>query len=228
MPGTSGDERHAVFGSIPDCEMAGLFAAAQTRNLASGESLIEEGEDLNQVFIVEAGALKLKKSTRDGRQQIFAFAFAGDLIGRPFACKFRHGAFALQPSRLLAFPAGEFERLTSRHPAFLENIARLAFADLDACRRLSVLLGRKHADEKVASFFVELANWQGQAAAMRSGRAISLELPMSRQDMADFLGLTIETVSRQVTAMKDAGMIQFPGRCRVSILDPKSVLRAAG
>ena len=228
LSGHATGEKHAIFDSLAPCDVARLYAAAQTCDLASGDTLIEEGEDLDRVFIVETGALKLRKSTRDGRQQIFAFAFAGDLIGRPFACKFRHGAYALGPSRLLAFPAAEFDRLTRQNPAFLASIARLAFADLDACRRLSVLLGRKHADEKVASFFVELARWQGQAAALRSGRRLSLALPMSRQDMADFLGLTIETVSRQVSAMKDAGMIEFPGRCRVTILDPMAVLETAG
>jgi len=198
------------------------------RTLGPGEQLFSEGETCEHIFLVQDGALKLTQSTSDGREQIIAFSFANDVIGRPFTCRMRHGATALSSCTLLAFKRADFENCIQQRETFLTNLVRLAFVKLDECQRLAVLLGQKNAEEKVASFLVALAVWQGQQGAMGADLDLSLDLPMSRQEIADFLGLTIETVSRRFSAMKNAGLIEFPGRSSVLITKPKQVFMAAG
>jgi CRP/FNR family transcriptional regulator len=170
------------------------------------------------------GVMRLYKLLPDGRRQIVGFALPGDFLGVATSARNNFSADAVGPVAVCRFSRTSFMRFVADKPHLLRRINELVIRELGQAQDHMVLLGRRSAEEKVASFLV---GWRVRLA--RLGDATNtLPLPMGRQDIADFLGLTIETVSRTLTRLERDGVIEIvPGGIRLVDLERVEVLAAA-
>jgi CRP/FNR family transcriptional regulator len=220
----------AICSSLNKDELEVLNAIGRRRTMSPGESLFWEGEDSVLVANVIEGVLKLATGTEDGREQIVGVVYPSEFIGRPFGGRTNHGVTALTEARVCVFNRSDFDAFAREHPGLEHKLLERTLSELDRTRDWMVLLGRKSASEKVASFLLELSERLAPA-----GCEISFEsaprrftLPFSRQQIADVLGLTIETVSRQFTRLKNEGLIDLPSRREVTVLDHEALRAEAG
>jgi CRP/FNR family transcriptional regulator len=220
----------AICAALDSKEVAALNAIGRRRHLVAGESLMWEGEDAVLVANVIDGVLKLSSGTEDGREQIVGVVYPSEFIGRPFGSVNGQGVTALTDAQICVFNRRDFDAFAREHPALEHKLLDRTLAELDRTRRWMLLLGRKSASEKLASFLLEMTERLVTPGCEHSfeqaGR--TLTLPFSRQQIADVLGLTIETVSRQFTRLKDDGIIGLPSRREVTILDHAALLAEAG
>lgn len=217
----------AICSALDSGEIAALSAIGRRRTLAAGESLIWEGEDATLVANVIEGVLKLSTTMEDGREQIVGVAYPADFIGRPFGGTAGHSVTALTDARVCLFPRTDFDGFAREHPQLEHKLLRQTLAELDRTRNWMVLLGRKSADERLATFLLDMSA-RLSAGCEASGPLDEFELPFSRGQVADILGLTIETVSRQFTRLKREGVIDLPSRRAVRILDRAALEFQAG
>jgi len=220
----------AICSSLDGEELKTLNTIGRRRTLEPGESLMWEGEDSVLVANVIEGVLKLSTGTEDGREQIVGVVYPSDFIGRPFGATSGHGVTALTEARVCVFSRRDFDAFAREHPALEHKLLQRTLAELDRTRRWMLLLGRKSASEKLATFLLEMSERLidpgcGDAPELPLKR---FALPFSRQQVADVLSLTIETVSRQFTRMKAEGLIDLPSRREVIILDHAALTAEAG
>ena len=211
----------------PDDRMA-LGREGRIQVVPRGRTLVWEGEDAMLVANVIEGVLKLSTSTSDGREQIVGVVYPSDFIGRPFGERSQHSVTALVDSRVCLFPRAAFDRFAHDHPELEHRLLNRALDELDRARRWMLLLGRKSATERVASFLLELSQRLAETGCGGEPALDSFELPLDRQQIADVLGLTIETVSRQMSALRAAQVIDLPGRRSLHILDRARLTAMAG
>ena len=220
----------AICAALDSKEVEALNSIGRRRTLAAGESLYWEGEDSVLVANVIEGVLKLSTGTEDGRELIVGVVYPSEFIGRPFGTTNDHGVTALTDARVCVFNRRDFDAFAREHPALEHKLLDRTLTELARTRRWMLLLGRKSASEKLASFLLEMAE-----RLVEPGCKVSfdypqrtLTLPFSRQQIADVLGLTIETVSRQFTRLKAEGIVDLPSRREVSILDRDALAAEAG
>lgn len=220
----------AICSALDSAELEALNAIGRRRTLAPGESLIWEGDDSVLVANVIEGVLKLSNGTQDGREQIVGVVYPSDFIGRPFGSTTSHGVTALTEARVCVFNRRDFDAFAREHPALEHKLLQRTLGELDRTRRWMLLLGRKSASERLASFLLEMAERlvPPGCETNTAEQGGVLVLPFSRQQIADVLGLTIETVSRQFTRLKDDGVIALPSRREVAILDLEALAAEAG
>ncbi len=195
-----------------DCgrdELAALEAAKSYRRLPAGATLVEEGEIPSHFSSIVSGSATVTKTLKDGRRQYVGILLPSDYIGRPGRHASLYEVRTLAETLLCQFERGAFERLLDEVPRLAPRLIEMTFDELDAARELAVVLGRKTARERVASLLVSLAR---RSAKLRrplseADAPLTLHLPLSRGQIADHLGLTIETASRQMAALKKDGVI---------------------
>jgi CRP/FNR family transcriptional regulator len=209
-------------GVAPDVE-ARFRSLARHVEAAAGDAPLDYLEQ-DQIVFVASGATKLVARATLGREQIVAFHFAGDLVSLPERRRHSYSLVALQQSEFLAFLASDFLASAQHASALANEILRRSLISLSRCREKSIMLGRKTAQERLASFLVTMADRIG----MQQGGQCVLDLPMSRRDIADSLGLTIETVSRQLTVLRDLALIETSGRSIVTLADIAALEDRAG
>ncbi len=188
------------------------------------ETVFAQGELTESFYNLREGVMRLYKLLPDGRRQIVGFALPGDFLG--MATSARHGisADAVGPVAVCRFSRSSFARFIEDKPHLLRRVNELLVRELSQAQDHTVLLGRRLAEEKVASFLI---GWRDRLA--RLGEATNrVPLPMGRQDVADFLGLTIETVSRTFTKLERDGLIEIlPGGICLTDLERVEALAAA-
>jgi len=189
--------------------------------LPAGRNLFDEGDPAESLFTLTEGMIKLFKMLPDGRRQITGFLVPGDFLGLAYFRSYAYSAEAVTDALLCRFPRDRFMALLERHPALEKELLSRASSELAAAQEQMLLLGRKSARERVASFLLGLARRQG------AGVTKPVALPMSRWDIADYLGLTVETVSREIQAAKAAGVIAMPDRHHFLVVDPQRLAAAA-
>jgi CRP/FNR family nitrogen fixation transcriptional regulator len=188
-----------------------------SRTFDRGEEIFAEGEPCSVFYKVVSGTVRTGKLLADGRRQIDAFHFPGDVFGLESGKAHRFTAEAVDKAVVIAYRRGNFGGLVQADPAFGEQLMTSMLSSLDRAHDHMVLLGRKSALEKMATFLLEIA--------ARRANADRAELPMQRTDIADHLGLTIETVSRTLTQMVRDGLIRLADAGRTVILSDKAGLR---
>ena len=219
----------AICAALDDGELAALNAIGRRRTLHAGEPLIWEGDDSILVANVIDGILKLSTGTEDGREQIVGVVYPADFIGRPFGATTRHSVTALTDARVCVFARGDFDRFAGDHPALEHKLLQRTLAELDRTRGWMLLLARKSAEEKIATFLLDMSERLAQPDGRSGGAALDrFDLPFSRQQIGDVLGLTIETVSRQMTKLKRDGVIDLPTRRAVALIDRTELEALAG
>lgn len=212
----------ALCASLNDDELARLNRIGRRQRLAKGETLQFAGDDSLVFANVVDGVLKLSTSTADGREQIVGLLYPADFLGRLFAVRVDYDCTALTDADLCIFPRKGFESALSDFQKLERSLLERTMAELDRTRQWMLLLGRKNAEEKVASFLLNIAErLKPEGCAGGSDGAQTYVLPLTRGQIADVLGLTIETVSRQMTRLKSAGIIALPSTREVTILKPR-------
>lgn len=171
------------------------------------QTVFFEGDPARHVFNVTEGAVKLYKLMADGRRQITGFLFRGDFLGLALNTSYAYTAEAMVPTRLCRFERGDLEKLLDEFPPIERRLLEMAGNELVAAQDQMLLLGRKTARERIVSLLVMLAG----RAERRGDAADPVALPMTRNDIADYLGLTTETVSRAFTELRKAGLIALDG-----------------
>ncbi len=202
-------------GPLDDQEMNRLCELLQGMDLPSGATIIEEGEPAEFVFNVTGGVVRLFKLLPDGRRAITGFLFPGDFLGLSHQETHACSAEALSPVMLCRFPRRRLEGLFGDMPKLERRLLGIASNELAAAQDQMVLLGRKTASEKIASFLRMMVHRQTERRVPRN----PVHVPMSRADIADYLGLTTETVSRTFTQLKSSGLIELQPQGRVRICD---------
>jgi len=216
----------AICSVLDDAEVAGLNRIGRRRKVRRGETVIWEGDDAPVVANVLTGMLKLTSVTGDGREQIVGVSFPSDFVGRPFGAGSGNSVTALTDAELCVFARSSFDAFARSHPALEHELLERTLAELDRAREWMLLLGRKSAGERVATFLLETSHRLGrQNCSTEATDPDRFDLPLSRRQTADILGLTIETVSRQIGRLREAGIILPPVRRTIEILD-RDLLRA--
>jgi CRP/FNR family transcriptional regulator len=212
----------ALCGALDAADVHVVGSIAHPRRIDAGKQLIQEGDPAEDVFTLTDGMLKLYKLMPDGRRQITGFMIPGDFIGLAYGQSYIYSAEAVVTTNACRFRRTALLEKMAEHPELEHRLLGLASNELAAAQAQMLLLGRKSARERLASFLVGLAERRRIAAEE------TMSLPMSRSDIADFLGLTIETVSRVFTAMRKDGLIRLPDKHSVAILDVEALKDEAG
>lgn len=194
------------------------------QRLAPGQPIFHEGDPVRRVFMLANGSLKVYTLLADGRRQITGFMFPGDFLGVSIDDEYAFTAEALVPSELWWFTRAAFDRFVEENPKVERELYRLAAHELAAAQSQMVLLGRKTAAERLASFIMSLLERQELVAG--ESRTV-LDLPMSRLDIADYLGLTKETVSRMLAHLRGRKLIRLASQDRIEILDREGLTEMA-
>ena len=215
----------AICADLDDSEIGLLNGIGRRRQLEAGEQLMWEGDEAVLVANVIDGVLKLASHSADGGEQILGLAYPSDFLGRPFGETVPYGVEALTEAQICVFERKDFDRFARDHPRLEHKLLERTLTELDRSRRWMMLLGRMNAGQKVASFLLELSDRLGKAGA---GGETFVTLPLSRQQMADVLGLTIETVSRQLSRLRSAGLIDTPSRREIVLRDRRELEELAG
>jgi len=214
----------SVCSALEERDLHRLAALAEVMEIAPGRTFIEEGERPEHFFNVTGGTARLYKLLPDGRRQITGFARAGHFLGIAVSDANAFSAEALDPVKVCRFSRGKLRKVLDDFPAFERRLLRTAANELVAAQEQMLLLGRKTARERVASFLL------AQSAPARACDAppARFHLPMTRTDIADYLGLTIETVSRTMTRLKTDRLIALPSPAEVVVLDRAKLESLAG
>ncbi len=201
------EARHrGICGALTPEQLTALSKTSWKHKAAEGQELVADAERIESYSNILSGVVKLTKTLADGRQQIVGLQFAPDFLGRPFRAESRITAEAATPVQLCSFPRSTIDRMIKESPGLEHKLLEQTLKELDEARDWMVTLGRKTAAEKVASYLLMIARHIDPTAEPDMASA-TFDLPMTRADIADFLGLTIETVSRQITKLRTDGVI---------------------
>ena len=205
----------SVCGALPANDVGAVSAVVSHRRASAGDTLLNEGDKADSVLNIIDGTVKVYKLLPDGRRQITGFLHPGDLLGLAYDNAYTASAEALTPVRYCVYPRRQFERLLDGSRPMEKFLLARVSNELIAAQEQMVMLGRKTAQEKIASFLVMLFDRTKRNSRL-SDRMV---VPMTRADIADYLGLTTETVSRCFTRLKDRGMIELCAGGKVRIPD---------
>lgn len=220
----------AAFGLVTGeggCERAldKKMRAASPRVLQAREHVFFEGDSQDHVYQVERGVVCLYKTLSDGRRQILDFSYPGDFIGLGAACEHVFSAQAIMLTRLRCMPASRLHEVARHDPQVSMQLYRALSQQLLAAHDLLLTVGQRNATERLAALLVALSRNNE-----RNGTdPLRIALPMTRADIADFLSLTIETVSRTFTKLRQSGLIELVQSSLVLVRDRRALeLLAAG
>jgi CRP-like cAMP-binding protein len=192
------------------------------RRVATGANVFREGDEATHVYEVKTGVLRLTRVLTNGRRQVIAFALPGDVIGFPNGKTHHTDCDVLEACEVTAHPRATLEA-GAREPEVHERLMKAALREISSMQDHFMMLARKSALEKVASFLMVLADRIGTP----HGHFTGFNLAMKRADIADFLGLTIETVSRTITQLRNAGIIALESAQTIIVLDPEALADTA-
>lgn len=204
----------------PTGELSALESAGTRLTFARDEEIYSEGDDARHWYKVVSGTVRTCKLLADGRRHIANFFFAGDFLGIEDVGAHALSAEAITDVVLTRYMRAAIERMAEQDPGLARRVREMAFTRLAEAHGHMLLLGRKTAAERVASFLLEIAD--------RGGDENHLDLPMSRYDIADYLGLTTETVCRVLSSLKRCGAIAVPNAQRIDLLNRSELEEVGG
>jgi len=186
-----------------------LRAAGSVARFSEGNEIFAEGDDSDVFYKVLSGVVRVCKFLPDGRRQIEAFHIAGDIFGMDLSGTRELSAEAVSDCTLVCYRRRTVDMLAEKDEMVTRQLLRFAMENLAHAREHCLLLGRRGAAEKVAAFLLEWADRSSDPAVVR--------LAMTRQDIGDYLGLTIETVSRTFSQFERDGLITLNGTREVRL-----------
>ncbi|KPN64618.1 CRP/FNR family transcriptional regulator, anaerobic regulatory protein [Aliiroseovarius crassostreae] len=198
------------------------------RSYEAGQPVLWAGDPMEFVASVVSGIATLSQTMEDGRTQMVGLLLPSDFIGRPGRDFAPFDVVAVSDLTVCCFRKKPFEELMASTPAIGTRLLQMTLNELDSAREWMLVLGRKTAREKIASLLAILARRDASMNKISPSSGMSLDLPLTREAMADYLGLTLETVSRQISALKKAGIITLEGKRHVIIPDIEALLAETG
>lgn len=214
----------AICSALSEHEMATLDQATHSLQCAAGSTLVRTGDARTHVYTLTTGALRMVRTLADGRRQITGFVLPGDYVGLTETPRHRHDIEAIVDSRVCRTPATDMRKIREQYPHLERKLLQRTSMELAISQDTGLVLARLQPSERLAHFLLRLA-----ARSIRPGMpGDTVALPMGRGDIADHLGLTMETVSRTLTKLKQQQLIALPQLHLVQILDYAGLRRLAG
>jgi CRP/FNR family transcriptional regulator, anaerobic regulatory protein len=221
--------RHrAVCARCETDELEQLEAIKYYRNYEAGQTIVWAGDKMDFVASVVHGVAALSQTMEDGRRQMVGLLLPSDFLGRPNRERAAYDVTATTDLQLCCFRRVPFQTMLGSTPHVSQRLLEMTLDELDAAREWMLLLGRKTAREKIASFLSIIARRDAAQNGPRRGGRVAFDLPLTREAMADYLGLTLETVSRQMSSLKNDGVIQLDGKRRIIIPDFEALMDETG
>lgn len=221
--------RHrAVCARCETDELDRLESIKYYRGYQAGQQIAWAGEKLDFVGSVVEGVATLTQTMEDGRRQMVGLLLPSDFLGRPNRAEAAYDVVATTDVTLCCFRQKPFSDLLQETPHISNRLLEMTLDELDAAREWMLLLGRKTAREKIASLMSIFARRDAAVQNPSLAKVVVFDLPLTREAMADYLGLTLETVSRQISALKKDGVIQLQGKRHVTIPDFDLLLSETG
>jgi CRP/FNR family transcriptional regulator len=221
--------RHrAVCARCETDELARLEDIKYYRRFEAGQTVIWSGDRMDFVGSVVSGIATLTQTMEDGRTQMVGLLLPSDFVGRPGRSTAAYDVVATTDMVMCCFRKAPFEDLMERTPHIAQRLLQMTLDELDAAREWMLVLGRKTAREKIASLLSIIARRDATLNMAGLDGPVTFDLPLTREAMADYLGLTLETVSRQVSALKKDGVIHLEGKRHVTVPDMTLLLEEAG
>jgi len=197
-----------------------MLSGQSLRRLEPHQHLFHQGDSDRNIYRIESGLVRLYRILSDGRRQIISLRFAGDILGFETALECHCSAEAVTHVTLRSLDQNSAYRRLRDEPALARQMLSLLSQELENARSQIAVLNRRSAIEKLAAFILELHRRQGESG--------TVDIPLSRTDIADFLGLTIETVSRNLTKLRARRIIELPQIQRLVIVDLDCLEALAG
>ncbi|SLN10531.1 Nitrogen fixation regulation protein FixK [Roseovarius albus] len=221
--------RHrAVCARCDSDELVQLDKIKFYRNYEAGQMIAWAGDQMDFVASVVTGIATLTQVMEDGRTQMVGLLLPSDFVGRPGRETATYNVVATSDMTLCCFRKKPFEQLMSSTPHIAQRLLEMTLDELDAAREWMLVLGRKTAREKIASLLCIIARRNAALQMLATEGEITFDLPLTREAMADYLGLTLETVSRQVSALKRDGVIRLEGKRHIIVPDFDRLMQEAG
>ena len=217
-----GSENQAAIPCGNGCESSACTHCTQRAHVAK-QHLFTHGDAQRYIYYVHAGCLRLYKTLGNGRRQVIGFSFAGDFIGFGIGPEFPYNAQSIGRSEVRCLPRGTFHRLALEIPRFAFRLYEATTLELAAAHDLALTIGQRNSAAAVASFLL----WLSRRNERRGVEPTTISLPMPRTDIADYLGLTGETVSRTFTRLKVGGLIRVTRKRLVQLTDMPALLELA-
>jgi CRP/FNR family transcriptional regulator, anaerobic regulatory protein len=225
--------RHrAVCARCETDELERLNAIKYYRSYEAGQTIVWSGDRMDFVGSLVSGVATLTQTMEDGRTQMVGLLLPSDFVGRPGRAVAAYDVVATTNVVMCCFRKKPFEQMIEETPNIAHRLLQMTLDELDAAREWMLVLGRKTAREKIASLLTifarrDSAPTPGDLPGL-PGREVVFDLPLTREAMADYLGLTLETVSRQVSALKKDGVIHLKGKRHVTVPDMMRLMDEAG
>lgn len=221
--------RHrAVCSKCEPDELQRLDAVKYYRHYDAGQPVVWAGDEMDFVASVVSGIATLSQTLEDGRTQMVGLLLPSDFLGRPGRRLAPYDVTSTTSLTLCCFRRKPFEKLLVDTPSVAQRLLEMTLDELDAAREWMLILGRKTAREKIASLLAILARREAALKKRAPSDGTTFELPLTREAMADYLGLTLETVSRQVSALKRADIIVLEGKRQITVPDFAALLDETG
>lgn len=209
-------------------ELEALEEIKYYRSFEAGQTVVWSGDQMDFVGSVVSGIASLTQTMEDGRTQMVGLLLPSDFVGRPGRDGAAYDIVATTDLVMCCFRKKPFEKLMVETPHIAQRLLEMTLDELDAAREWMLVLGRKTAREKIASLLSIIARRDASLRMSGLRGTMVFDLPLTREAMADYLGLTLETVSRQMSALKRDGVIQLEGKRHVTIPDLGRLLEEAG
>ncbi len=221
--------RHrAVCATCDDDEIVTLDAMKYYRSFDAGQPIMWAGDRMAFVGSVVSGTATIERLMEDGRKQTMGLLLPSDFIGRPGRDTATYDVTAITDVTLCCFRRDSFEKMVAQTPHISQRMLEMALDELDAARDWMLLLGRKTAREKIATFLMMIVRRSTEGEAVLTTGSKQITLPLTREAMADYMGLTLETVSRQFSKLRKEGMIAMDGKRDITIPDVEALQAETG
>ncbi|MCR9152235.1 MAG: Crp/Fnr family transcriptional regulator [Rhodobacteraceae bacterium] len=221
--------RHrAVCARCESDELKRLEEMKYYKTYEAGQTIVWSGDRMDFVASVVSGIATLTQTMEDGRTQMVGLLLPSDFVGRPGRDTAAYNVTATTDLLMCCFRKKPFEEMMIATPHIGQRLLEMTLDELDAAREWMLLLGRKTAREKIASLLAIVARRDASLKLKSPEGKMVFDLPLTREAMADYLGLTLETVSRQISALKRDGVIELQGKRHVTVPDFDRLLDEAG
>lgn len=221
--------RHrAVCAKCTGDELETLDQIKYYRTFEAGQPVIWSGDKMGFVGSVVSGIATLTQTMEDGRTQMVGLLLPSDFVGRPGRETAAYNVVATTDLVMCCFRKRPFEDMMQETPHIAQRLLEMTLDELDAAREWMLVLGRKTAREKIASLLSIIARREATLHKAQAVGEMTFDLKLTREAMADYLGLTLETVSRQISALKKDGVIQLEGKRHVTVPDMQRLMEEAG
>ncbi|WP_163848616.1 transcriptional regulator FnrL [Pseudooceanicola aestuarii] len=198
------------------------------RSFQAGQTVVWSGDRMDFVGSVVSGIATLTQGMEDGRTQMVGLLLPSDFVGRPGRQGAAYDVVATTDLVMCCFRKKPFEEMMERTPHVAQRLLQMTLDELDAAREWMLVLGRKTAREKIASLLAIIGRRSSDLGVMPKPGGLVFDLPLTREAMADYLGLTLETVSRQISALKKDGVIILEGKRHVTVPDFARLIAESG